>query len=921
VKYAPGLPYQKGSVGAWFEKNLTTLLGLPYIDVDQTRVSDNTIWTVFCLLFQHAAAPAPEFYPHVVAIYYFEKLAEILPPSLSAVGFEDLENKYEDLLALARYFRSEAAANFPAELAKFLPQEDLIDQFDEVLYSAKLGALRALRDEYKRRLREIKQQLFLGYFLGQHPGIQHKAGVPMGGTFILVYHDDPDLVLSLGATTGANTAILGANLNLATVNTAPVGTVKALATQPQTRRVGQSINELSEPQFGQRSQLSGNEMPTAAVNTEALSEALGRINANEELSADPDVRLLLSRLTGSAPDRRTKLPGKGGVTASKIIQQTVDELADGTIIADFYLPYLVSTGGGVQFVLPKPPPTFTVTIGCTNADQQAEITLAPEGGMPPYSYKTDEAEFQQLKGSFLLSAGEHQVVIRDAEASESAPQTVKVAGQLALGEASFECFGDNNEYVLTAQITGGTAPYTASRGSVTGDQYMSDLLPGNEDAEITISDSQQCSTTQSFNYSCLPPLGFTTQVGCTSRNEAPVQILPTGGTAPYQMRIDSSTARFIALNSPQTMTVGTHTVFVRDAAGVVTPPQTVVVPPPLQLTPVEFQCEELASYRAIIRISGGQPPYVFNGQTLPEDQLTTETTTSGQPVRVQVTDQNSCTAELEVTHTCEEPCSLPCDGQSRRCAYRLWVQPPVQGSEYEVYDTANSRVVLRYNGNVSNLPGSVIAMPTAGLNGDFGNTVGSMIEQLNKAIAGEIGEGLVELSFQSDEKDPFALLWIEHFVCETFSLSFDYLTATPQPLLTLHAEYTNEPEPSGAPFDGVTFINRRANNQRTQVPAFDCSERNQCTRTEFEPLCKGSKAKAEINSDKFPQFVGTVSGVAESTIVAWVWDFTSGQPGGSFYTGKTVTPTLSGDGRARLTVITNRGCFAVAETDYSTGKR
>jgi hypothetical protein len=909
AKYAPGLPYQRASVGAWFEKNLTTLLGMPYIDVDQTRVNDNTIWTVFCLLFQHAAVPAPEFYPHVVAIYYFEKLAEILPPSLSAVGFGDLENKYEDLLALARYFRSEAAANFPPDLAKFLPQEDLIDQFDAVLYSAKLGALRALRDEYKRRLRELKQQQFLGYFLNKHPGIQHKAGVPMGGTFILVYHDDPDPMLSLGAITGVNTALLGANANV--------------LTQPLSTRLGQSISQLAQPQLSQLNQLSitSNDQPvTTPVNTEAMSAALGRISANEELSADPDVRLLLSKLTGSAPDRRVKLPGRGGVSASKIIQQAVDELADGTIIADFYLPYLVSSGGGVQFVLPKPPPTFTLTIGCTNADQQAEITLAPEGGMPPYSYKTDENEFQPLKGSFLLSAGEHQVVVRDAEAGESAPQTVKVTGQLAFGEAGFECFGDGNEYVLTAEIIGGTAPYTASRGSFSGNQYQSDLLPSNQDVDITITDSKQCSTTQTFNFSCLPPLGFTTQVGCTAGSEAQVEIRPTGGTAPYQVRVDSTNGRFVPLEGPLTLTVGTHTVFVRDAAGVVTPPQSVVVAPPLALRATDFKCEEMATYVATIEVSGGQPPYIFNGQPLEGNVLTTQPVASGQPVRVEVMDANKCTAQLEVTHTCAEPCDLPCGGLSRRCAYRLWVQPPAKGSEYETYDTARSRIMLRYNGKDFTLPGSLVAMSTEGLNGDFNNTVGDAIKQLNKAIATEIGEGLVTLSYQPDEKEPFALLWIEHFVCETFRLRFDYLTANPKLLLTLQVEYTNEPDPSGAPFDGVAFTNRRANNQRTQVPAFDCSERNQCARTGFEPLCKGSKLKVEINADKLPQFVGAVSGVVESTIVAWVWEFTSAQPGGTFYTGKTVTPNLTTDGRARLTAITNKGCFAVAETDYKVGK-
>ena len=904
VKYAPGLPYQQASVGAWFEKNLTTLLGLPYIDVDQSRVNDNTIWTVFCLLFQHAAAPAPEFYPHVVAIYYFEKLAEILPNSLTAVGFEALENKYEDLLALARYFRSEAAANFPADLAKFLPQEDLIDQFDEVLYSAKLGALRALRDEYKRRLREVKQQQFLGYFLRQHPGIQHKAGVPMGGTFILVYHDDPDLLLQLGLLTG-----IGVNIN-----------TNFNFELPQINEVAQpQIGAVAQPALTLLSRSQANQPITAAADNSAVSAALGRIGANLELNADPDIRLVLSTLTGAAPNIRVKLPGLSGAAADKIIKQAVDELTDGTIIADFYLPYLLGTGGGVQFVLPKPPPTFTVAIGCTNSDQRAEITLAPEGGMPPYSYKTDEADFQPLKGSFLLSAGEHQVVVRDAEASESAPQTVKVAPPLAFGEASFECFGDGNEYVLTTQLSGGTAPYTASRGSVNGNQYQSDLLPGNQNVDITITDSHQCSITRTFTFSCLPPLGFTTQVGCTSDNQASVEVQPTGGTAPYQVRVDSTNGRFIPLEGPLTLTVGTHTVMVRDAASVVTPAQSVVVLPLLVLTATGFECDEQATYRATIQVSGGLPPYLFNGQPLTGDTLTTEPVASGQTVRVEVTDQNNCSAQLETSHICEEPCNLPCDGISRRCAYRLWVQPPARGSEYKTYDTADSRIVLRYNGKTFTLPVGSVAMPTEGLNGNFDNTVGGLVKKLNELIAKEIGNGLVELSYQPDAKDPFALLWIEHFVCETFSLNFSYSTANPKTPMALNVEYTNEPEPSGAPFDGVTFINRRANNQRTQVPAFNCTERNQCTKSPAVPLCKGPQLKLSID-EKELTFTGVVGNVPESTIMAWVWDFTSGQPGGTFSTGKTVSPSLNADGRARLTAITNTGCFGIAELDYTIGR-
>ncbi|MBD2766355.1 hypothetical protein IC235_00440 [Hymenobacter sp. BT664] len=955
-RYMPGLRYERGTVGAWFERNRATLLALPYIDVDQARVSDNTIWTVFCLLFQHAAAPPNEFYPHVVAVYYFSKLAELLPASLSAVGFENLENRYEDLLALARYFRSEAVENFPTDLAKFLPQEEVIDHFDQVLYSSRLEPLRAVRDEYKRRLREVKQQQFLGYFLRDNPGIQHKAGVPMGGTFILVYHDDPDPVplfnLSEATrfTSNSDQLFTQSQINLSATalefsQPAPATATSRLASaaefsQPAsaTEIIQPAAAEISRPApaAGIGETVSDSEInqlaPGAEINqpvqvtlgTEALFAALKRISTNAAFRVDPDVRLVLSTLTGAAPDLRAVLPGKGGEDAAKIIRETVDGLADGTVIADFYLPYLFRAEGGVQFVLPKSPPTFTVAVGCSNADQRAEVTLTPEGGMSPYSYKVDGGEFQPLRGSFLLAAGRHQLVIRDAEARESAPQPVVVAATLALLEPRYECVANRNEYVVTAQISGGTAPYTASRGTVTESRYVSDTLPGNQDVAVTITDSRQCLLTQTFNHSCLPPLAFTTQVGCTTANQvAPVAIRPTGGRAPYMVRVGSATASFQPVTDAFSLPVGTHTVVVRDSEGAVTTPQTVVVLPPLVLTATAFECQGTQTYRATIEIRGGLPPYTFNGQRLTSNVLTTEPTPSGRPVRVEVTDQNNCSAQLEVTHTCAQASAsaLPCDGVSRSNAYRLWVQPSPKDNAFRVYDPGGESLAFRYKGTDFSLPLSLVNMSNTKLSREFDTTVAATIEKLNKAIADKIGSGLVKLNYQRGDNDPFALLRIEHFVCETFSLSFDYSVGTPEPVQRLNVQYTNENDASGAPFDGVVFLDRSTDNQRTSLPAFDGAEINQ-TNGSTRRLCELPKIELRTEQGSFPQFSGTVTNIPEREVSTWIWEFPGLTPNGTVFLGKRVSPSLSQrTGRGRLTVITTAGCFGTVEFDYDFGNR
>src|SRR6185295_14731946 len=61
-----------------------------------------------------------------------------------------------------------------------------------------LTGLSKLRQILQSLIDEFKQANLLANFAVKHPGIQHKAGVTMGGTFIVVYHkastpsDSPD---------------------------------------------------------------------------------------------------------------------------------------------------------------------------------------------------------------------------------------------------------------------------------------------------------------------------------------------------------------------------------------------------------------------------------------------------------------------------------------------------------------------------------------------------------------------------------------------------------------------------------------------------------------------------------------------------------------------------------------------------------
>lgn len=725
-RYAPNFRHVAGSVGAWYERYLDQIQAIPYIDIDQNRVP-NEILRVYCTLFVSTDAPDPEHFAPIVAIYYLTKLAEILPDTLDDLGYDNFENRYQDLVGLIRFLRSEAVQEISTDLAEFIPQEDLIDYFDHILFSCKFEPIKATHEEFIRRIREVKQKQFLSFFLQDHPGIQHKAGVPLGGTFILVYHEEPPAAFaSAGATTSG--------------------------VRERTR-------------FGH-----------AEFNEAAFREAFGRIGATRELIENPDIRFILGALTGEIPDRAIVSAPVTGSEADRIINETVNGLADGTVIADFFLPYLCCGGGrSVQYVLPLPSLGLTVDLGCTNPSGAAEVTLTPQGGLPPITYQLDNQPFRPLTGPLLLSVEPHTIVIRDSAGAESAPRSITVPPPLTIGPETYTDNVSEGTYTVSFNISGGTPPYSVAPGTITGARFTSPPVTSGATIDVTITDSVSCAITRSFQ------------------------------------------------------------------------------------------------------------------------------------------------------HTVAVPCTLPCGGQSRRCAYRLWLQQPFEGDLYETY-ARRDIIRFRFNDEDIEIPNANdhLRIPTAELNADFQGAVGAAVKALNDAVNealiakfGDDGNNRLVITYEPRTSDPFDLLWIEYFVCETFNIEFNYSFAKPTPTFTLVMRYTNEPDPEGAPFDGAILINRRLNNQETRTPAFDCSERNQCDETPYEPLCPGDIIQPRITFEQIEnnllRFKGSVDDRDSGDITAWVWEVFIAQPSEPFYVGEEVEAQVTTPvGPVRLTAITKEGCFGVA---------
>lgn len=665
----------------------------------------------------------------VGSLGYLDHLTQLLADDVSALDWQALNSHI---------------ANMKRWVADIGSQQDSSEKIGEIDWTVvnqvwltvidpcKLEVLQLIEEEFKRRIREVRKLKFLSYFQQQHPGLRHKAGVPMGGTFIVVYHEDPKATF---------------------VQTAAVNT--QTGAPPVLRNALTALNPRR-----------GND----------VARALEKVKADAQLMANPELRVLVEglSLTQSAADITAPPSGESG----DIFEQAAAQLADGTVIADFYLPYLCcSNCAPVQFVLPQILPKFSVTIGCTDANNEAEVTVVPEGGVPPYRVQLDNDPYSELtEDSLLVSAGSHTITIKDAEGMESEPQTLVIADVLSLVELSFEC-DSNNTYTVTFQVTGGTPPYTVDDNVLSGDQFVSDPVA------------------------------------------------------------------------------------------------------------------------------------------------------SGTTLAVKVIDSKLCSASMEVMHECESPCDLPCGGQSRRCAYRLWLQPPGAGTTYKMFNVFAPTIHFRFNGKEFEIPSNEVfgGVTVTALNQDFDNTMGGMIKILNDLINkiltdnfGSAGNNRLVLTYQVSGGEPFRVLQIEHFVCETFSLEFDFEYAKPSPVFAATVLYSNEASVDGVVFDGMIVTDHTLNDRQTPVPAFDCSERNQCNETDYVALCKGADLKPTFTSK--PAGTNTVvfnalaTGTDAAKITAWIWDFPDALPKSALSSGQLVTvsfasmPTV-----ALLTVITHEGCFETVE--------
>lgn len=208
--------------------------------------------------------------------------------------------------------------------------------------------LHQLQYEYRKRVAYILEQHIFGNYAKLKTGLEHKAGVPKGGTFVLVYYDRParrdrnelTAVGSLINVVNAEVNIANANADLKAA--ASEDTLRAAAAKPTDQeKLAKSIQQV---------------------------EKVIEINKEEFAATElRNIQELFSRLVA--------LPASADIL----------QIPEGVVFADLYIPYMCcSECAPTAFVFadtkedtPNPDISIKRTFFCNNEDVKEPITIDP----------------------------------------------------------------------------------------------------------------------------------------------------------------------------------------------------------------------------------------------------------------------------------------------------------------------------------------------------------------------------------------------------------------------------------------------------------------------------------------------------------------------------------------------------------------
>ncbi|MBW8687741.1 T9SS type A sorting domain-containing protein [Chitinophaga rhizophila] len=252
-------------------------------------------------------------------------------------------------------------------------------------------------------------------------------------------------------------------------------------------------------------------------------------------------------------------------------------------------------------------------------EANGQLTIGATGGVLPYVWSIDGANYQSASTFEALTAGNYTTYVKDANGCITMlPLTINQPDILAARvseQSEPACYGDANGRIALTAI-GGTQPYTYQvNNEVRTAPVFGGLIQGSYNLKVT--DIQGCQVTLSTDLH--QPAAFKLavasleDVSCFGRSEGVITLAADGGTLPYSYTLNNLPPQ----NTPvfQHLPAGEYLLQAKDAhgcAGNLAPR----INQPALLTYTKTVHQPVCSYSedgaVTVTMNGGTLPYTYN---------------------------------------------------------------------------------------------------------------------------------------------------------------------------------------------------------------------------------------------------------------------------------------------------------------------
>jgi hypothetical protein len=293
-------------------------------------------------------------------------------------------------------------------------------------------------------------------------------------------------------------------------------------------------------------------------------------------------------------------------------------------------------------------------IPCNGAGN-GTITASATGGTAPYQFKLDSGTYQSSGAFTGVAVGAHTVTAKDANGC-LATVSVTISQPAVLVAAAVKtditCNGAGNG-TITASATGGTAPYQFKLDS--GSYQTSGAFTGVAGGAhtVTAKDANGCLATVSVTINqpaVLVAAAVKTDITCNGAANGTITASATGGTSPYQFKLDSGS--YQTSGAFTGVAAGAHTVTAKDANGcLATVSVTINQPAVLVAAAVktDITCNGAANGTITASATGGTSPYQFKLDSGSYQSSGAFTGVAAGAHTVTAKDANGCLATVSVT--------------------------------------------------------------------------------------------------------------------------------------------------------------------------------------------------------------------------------------------------------------------------------